>query len=98
MFNLEKLMTSTTGLPRTAKERGKIAPAKFAHIVFQTSRYDEMVPWYKTVLEAETMFEGPAGIFLTYDDEHHRVAIFNMPHLADCPTAGQRDGTLRLYL
>lgn len=78
-------MASSTGLPKTAKERGKIAPAKFAHIVFQTSRYDKMVPWYKTVLEAETMFEGPAGIFLTYDDEHHRVAIFNMPHLADSP-------------
>ena len=47
-----------TALPRPARERGKIAPTKFAHAVMRTSRYSEMVDWYKTVLEAEPTPKG----------------------------------------
>lgn len=72
-------------MPQTARQRGKIAPVKFAHIVFKTSRYDEMIQWYQTVLEAEVMSGSPMATFLTYDDEHHRIAIANMPGLADAP-------------
>lgn len=74
---------ATTELPRTARERGRIAPVKFAHIVFKTSRYEEMVGWYQTVLEAEVMSASPMATFLTYDEEHHRIAIANMPGLVD---------------
>ncbi len=76
---------TAAALPKTARARGKIAPIKFAHIVFKTSRYDEMVKWYRTVLEAEVMSASPMATFLTYDDEHHRIAIANMPGLADAP-------------
>ena len=72
-----------SNLPKTARERGRIAPIKFAHIVFRTSRYDAMVQWYRVVLEAEAMMESPLATFLTYDDEHHRVAILQMPGLSD---------------
>ena len=73
------------GLPKTAKERGKVAPTKFAHIVFKSSRYDEMVDWYRTVLEADVVMGSPAVTFLAYDDEHHRVAFINMPGLENKP-------------
>ncbi|MEM7017328.1 MAG: VOC family protein [Pseudomonadota bacterium] len=76
-------MTTPTTPPKTAKERGKIAPAKFAHTVYRTSRYEEMISWYRTVLEAEAMHASPMATFLTYDEEHHRIAILNMPGLAD---------------
>jgi catechol-2,3-dioxygenase len=76
---------ATFGVPKTAKERGKIAPAKLAHLFFQTSRYDEMVAWYKTVLEAEAVYASDANMFLTYDGEHHRIAIQHAPGLADRP-------------
>lgn len=72
-------------LPETARERGRIAPVKFAHIVFKTSRYEAMVNWYRTVLEAEVMSASPMATFLTYDEEHHRIAIAQMPGLADAP-------------
>src|SRR5688572_9487243 len=61
----------------------KVSPARLAHLVFRTPRYDAMVRWYSTVLEAETVFADPMLTFLTYDDEHHRVAFVNLPQLAD---------------
>lgn len=68
-------------LPETAIARGKIAPAKLAHVVFRTGRYTKMINWYKTVLEAEPMYANDFITFLTYDDEHHRVAIAKAPAL-----------------
>jgi catechol-2,3-dioxygenase len=76
-------MNTVVAVPPTARERGKIAPAKFAHIVLRTSRFEEMMTWYKTVLEVEVVLENPMVSFLTYDDEHHRLAIANMPDLKD---------------
>lgn len=68
-------------LPKTAKERGKVAPAKLAHIVLKSppERVELMLNWYKTVLEAEAMFERPGLGFVTYDGEHHRVAVIGFP-------------------
>ena len=53
-------------------------PVKFAHVVYMTRRFDEMVAWYKDVFEAEVVYENPAFAFLTYDDEHHRFAFANL--------------------
>jgi catechol-2,3-dioxygenase len=78
-------MSDQSAIPKTAKQRGKISPVKFAHIVYKTSRFEEMIDWYKTVLEAEIMTATPVVTFLTYDDEHHRIAIANMPDLQERP-------------
>jgi catechol-2,3-dioxygenase len=53
-------------------------PAKFAHVVYQTRRFDEMVDWYQNVFEAKVVYQNPVLAFLTYDDEHHRFAFANM--------------------
>ena len=49
-----------------------------------------MVDWYTFVLEAQASVEHPMGTFLTYDEEHLRVVIFNRPGLQGRPakTAG----------
>ena len=72
-------------IPLPARERGKIAPAKFAHCVIRTRQLETMIDWYKTVLEAEAVFESPFICFMTYDDEHHRIAIAQLPHLVERP-------------
>jgi catechol-2,3-dioxygenase len=54
---------------------------KFAHIVFRTGQKDAMVAWYRKVLEAEVALANPLLTFLTFDDEHHRIAIVGMPGL-----------------
>ena len=65
---------------RSAVE-GTISPRKLAHVVFKTSRYQELIAWYKTVLNAETAFSNDVLTFLSYDDEHHRIALINTPNL-----------------
>lgn len=64
------------------------SPVKLAHVVFRTSRFDEMVAWYKTVLNANPAFESETIAFLAYDDEHHRIAFIHVPGLSEQP-AGQ---------
>jgi catechol-2,3-dioxygenase len=56
----------------------RIRPAKFVHIVYRTYRFDEMVKWYQDVLGAKVQHYNPAIAFVTYDDEHHRVAFLNL--------------------
>jgi catechol-2,3-dioxygenase len=77
-------------VPTPAATRGRIAPVKFAHIVFRTGRKDAMVAWYRKVLEAEVALTNPLLTFLTFDEEHHRIAIVGMPGLQppDKPAAG----------
>jgi catechol-2,3-dioxygenase len=70
-----------TAIPATAAERGRIAPVKFAHIVFRTAQKDAMVAWYQTVFEAKPALDNGFLTFLTFDDEHHRIAVVGMPGL-----------------
>jgi len=56
-----------------------IRPAAFVHFVLQTSRLREQVDFYKAFLNAWEVFGSDMGSFLTYDEEHHRVAIAYAP-------------------
>ena len=56
-----------------------VTPIRFAHTVFRTARFEEMKAWYQTVLGAHVVHGNPMIAFLTYDDEHHRVAVINNP-------------------
>ena len=62
-----------------------IRPGKFAHIVLRTSRIPELCEWYGQVLGAETIFCSAFAAFLTYDEEHHRIALLSPPDLAEAP-------------
>jgi catechol 2,3-dioxygenase-like lactoylglutathione lyase family enzyme len=62
-----------------------VSPSKLAHFVVRTSKYEQMRTWYKTVFRATPAFESDALTFLSYDDEHHRVAIINIPGLSEAP-------------
>ena len=63
----------------------RVAPAKFAHAVLATKQLQPMVDWYVTVLCAEVVHSNAMLAFLTYDDEHHRIAIAAVPGLVDKP-------------
>jgi catechol-2,3-dioxygenase len=52
---------------------------RLAHIVLQTNQLPEMRNWYQAVLGARVVFENPAMCFLTFDEEHHRLALFSPP-------------------
>lgn len=51
------------------------SPVKLAHLVLKTRDKRRLMDWYATVLAARNVFENGFIGFLTYDDEHHRVAV-----------------------
>lgn len=64
-------------------EKSIAPPAKLAHFVLRTSRYEEMLAWYQKVLKSHVVYGNEFLSFLTYDDEHHRIAILKMDGLKD---------------
>jgi catechol-2,3-dioxygenase len=54
-----------------------MSPKKLSHIVLQTNRRREMIDWYCIVLGAEILYEAERISFISYDDEHHRVAFLD---------------------
>ncbi|MGH7934634.1 MAG: VOC family protein [Candidatus Binataceae bacterium] len=68
---------------KTDRARGKIAPTKFAHAVLRTKQLEKMIDWYSTVLEMRVQYRMEMIAFLTYDDEHHRLALVAYPGLVD---------------
>ena len=69
------------------KPAASVSPSKLAHVVLRTkSNFDAMVKWYCVVLGAKIVFNaGGRLIFLSYDDEHHRIAIAASEALAERP-------------
>lgn len=55
-----------------------IRPKTFAHIVYRSYRFQQMLDWYVTVFGGTVQYQSPVIAFVTYDDEHHRVALLNM--------------------
>ena len=58
-----------------------IVPVKLAHYVIRAKNFQEMLAWYREVFHLKTSFEAPVIAFLTYDEEHHRIAFLNTAHL-----------------
>lgn len=68
---------------QTARQRGRLAPIRFAHAVLQTNQLSRMLAWYRTVLEADIQFANEWIAFITYDEEHHRLAFVARPGTID---------------
>ncbi|KAI2783833.1 Glyoxalase/Bleomycin resistance protein/Dihydroxybiphenyl dioxygenase [Daldinia loculata] len=63
---------------------GKVlSPDHLAHVVLRTGRFKPVVEFYKVFLGAHVVSESESLAFLTYDGEHHRVAIVSIPGLDD---------------
>ena len=77
-------VTAVASAP-TGQEAGIVSPLRLAHIVLRSSRFQEMLDWYKLLLNSRIVFESPEIAFLAYDEEHHRIAVINVPNLADPP-------------
>jgi len=78
-------MQNFSGMPQTADQRGKLAPRKLGHVAIATGRLDEMLSFYCQLLEAQIAFRDENMGFITYDDEHHRIALVRPPGLKEPP-------------
>lgn len=67
--------------PREPVKPDAVSPALFAHFVVRTSNLPAMRDWYRTVLNARIVHDDGRLCFMTYDDEHHRLAVINVPGL-----------------
>jgi catechol-2,3-dioxygenase len=66
----------------TQNSSGKVkSPSRLAHVVLRTSagNFQTMAEYYKKFLGAHAVYENQFLSFLTYDDEHHRIAIAALP-------------------
>jgi catechol-2,3-dioxygenase len=55
-----------------------IRPCSFSHVVYRTYRFQEMLDWYVTVFNGRVQYHNPVIAFVTYDEEHHRIALLNL--------------------
>jgi catechol 2,3-dioxygenase-like lactoylglutathione lyase family enzyme len=60
---------------RPAVDRSRIVPDRLAHVVLRTRHFAELFAWWRNLLQADIVFENGFIGFLTFDDEHHRIAI-----------------------
>ena len=75
-------MNDLAPLRQLAPTSHPISPAKFAHFVLRTGQVGKMAEWYRAVLAARIVFRDERLCFLSYDDEHHRLALIQVPGLA----------------
>lgn len=52
---------------------------KFAHVVLQTNDIDILRDWYCKLLDGHVVYEGHGLSFVTFDEEHHRIAFMQPP-------------------
>lgn len=75
-------MNAPAAVPHpTASDTAEIVPVKLAHYVIRAKKFQDMLAWYRKVFHLKTSFEAPVIAFLTYDEEHHRIAFLNTEHL-----------------
>lgn len=55
------------------------SPSKLAHVVLRTNNFKPMVDYYKKFTGGSASYENEMLSFITYDDEHHRIAIGYVP-------------------
>lgn len=67
-----------------------ISPVKLAHLVLLTPNLPRLRDWYATVLQATVTVEDSMLCFISYDDEHHRIALISVPELP--PRRGPQAG------
>ena len=58
------------------------SPSTLAHVVLRTSNYQKMVDFYITFLGGTISYSNDYLCFITYDEEHHRIALIGIPGTA----------------
>lgn len=60
-----------------------VSPLKLAHVVLRTNQFKVMKEFYVNFLGGRTVHENDALCFITYDEEHHRIALIGFPGTQD---------------
>ncbi len=60
-----------------------VTPPRLAHVVYRTANLDRIVAWYELVFGARVVMRNEFIAFMTYDDEHHRLAFVADPRITE---------------
>jgi catechol-2,3-dioxygenase len=56
-----------------------------SHVVLRTADLEACVAWYSKLLGARVVNRGPMTAVLTFDAEHHRIALMQVPPASSTP-------------
>ncbi|KAK7425084.1 hypothetical protein QQZ08_008361 [Neonectria magnoliae] len=56
-----------------------LSPSSLAHVVLRTSNLKRMVDFYTSFLGGTVTYGNDTISFITYDEEHHRIALLGIP-------------------
>lgn len=68
----------------------RVRPSRFAHFVLRVRDLDRSIAWYRSLVGMEVVHRAETLAFLTYDDEHHRMALVETP--VEAPAAPNAPG------
>jgi len=60
-------------------------PAYISHYGIRARHFKAMVDWYSTVFNAKIQHQNEFLAFMAFDDEHHRIVIFEDPETVEKP-------------
>ena len=52
---------------------------RLVHLVLKTTQLTAMRDWYLRILDAHVVFENDSLCFMTFDSEHHRLGLIQLP-------------------
>jgi 2-polyprenyl-6-methoxyphenol hydroxylase-like FAD-dependent oxidoreductase/catechol 2,3-dioxygenase-like lactoylglutathione lyase family enzyme len=80
----EQLHITEEGASPMAAETAVTHP-KFHHANLKTTRLQEMIDWYRTVVGVEVLFRNDFGAWMSNDAANHRIALTAFPNFSDDP-------------
>lgn len=74
---------SATAIPDfDAPSKSVLRPASLAHVVLRTANLDKMSEFYVNFLGGDVVYSNNMISFITFDEEHHRIALIGIPDTA----------------
>ena len=64
----------------------------FHHFNLKTTRLQEMIDWYRTLVGADVIHQFEGGAWLTNDEANHRIALLAFPNFVEDPEKETRTG------
>jgi catechol 2,3-dioxygenase len=64
----------------------------FHHVNLKTTRLQEMIDFYSTLVGAEVIFQDQVGAWLSNDGANHRIALLAFPNFVEDPDKENRTG------
>ncbi|MEE2674245.1 MAG: VOC family protein [Myxococcota bacterium] len=72
-------------MTRTLESARALRPARFAHFVIRVRDLQRSIDWYEKVIGMQMVHRGEKLAFMSYDEEHHRVALAETPVEHEAP-------------